>query len=96
MNFGTLYGFWFTHVSNAIQGGVLQQDANGSFLVFDFANLSNPGFVANPQTLGLWDKGADVNMIVNATQTPEPATYFGATAAFGLMAFLRRGQKRTN
>ena len=92
----SLYGFWFPHVSNAANGGVVAESADGAFLVFDFADLSNPGFRANPEALGLWDKGGDVNVLVNLTETPEPGYSVAMLASLGILAAVRRRRRLLN
>jgi hypothetical protein len=92
-NADSLYGYWFTHMSNAADGGILQVSADGAFLVFDTANLSNPGFHANPLVLGLWDKSADVNVIVETTELPEPGFGPAVLASLGMLAMMRRRKR---
>lgn len=70
----TPYRPWFMHASNAALGGVAADGAddfysafyvNGAFLAFDstFSSLGNG-----------WDKSSDINVQVEASRIPEPAS----------------------
>lgn len=91
----TLYGYWFNHMSNAALNGAPFLQFSNSYLVFDFGGMSNPAFARNPLTVGLWDKGADMNIVINASpnNVPEPGTIGLMTAGLGLLVLATRRRR---
>ncbi len=64
---------WFNHASNAALSGTPQQGADGFFLGWDKADLSQPPFYCdsgNADDCGGWDKSSDINVIVTAHPIP--------------------------
>jgi hypothetical protein len=89
----SLYGYWFSHGSNALNSGNLQQ-GDGRFRIFDSSNLSTTPALVNPFTAGLWDKGGDLNIILDIEvlgPVPEPSTYaMMLTGLAGVIGLARR------
>ncbi|MDX2181988.1 MAG: PEP-CTERM sorting domain-containing protein [Bryobacteraceae bacterium] len=88
----SLYGFWFNHVSNRALSGVPQLLAYNGIWIHDFATPDQPGFRRDVGVAGLWDKGADMNVVVYARLLPEPQTY--AMMAAGLAALVAIHRRR--
>jgi hypothetical protein len=93
----TFYGYWFSHASNAFVGGNLQFDGDLRFRVFDASNPNAASALVNPFTAGLWDKGADLNLLMDVDvygQIPEPSTWamMGIGLAGAFFASRRRKQ----
>lgn len=88
----TFYGYWFNHVSNRLLSGVPQLLAYNGIWIHDFATPDQSGFRRDVGVAGLWDKGADMNLIVFARAVPEPQTY--ALMAAGLAALIAYRSRR--
>jgi hypothetical protein len=98
------YGYWFNHMSNRLLSGNLQSGADNGYLVYDFANLGGPALFRNPSLGGgvdingspvpLWDKGADMNILIIADPLaiPEPGSI--ALTGIGLAAVALLARKR--
>jgi len=84
------YGFWFNHVSNRALSGVPQLLAYNGIWIHDFATPDASGFRRDVGVAGLWDKGADMNIIVYARALPEPQTYAMLAAGLAAMVAYRR------
>jgi hypothetical protein len=93
------YGTWFTHMSNAGTGGNTQDGANDGYLLFccrsslaatGSPTAQNPSALTPPE----FDKGADVNVLIDADPiaTPEPATM--SLLAVGLVGIAWRLRRR--
>jgi hypothetical protein len=73
----TLYGYWFNQYSNAFLSGAREDNKSGEYLRCNANDLSAPCFVEDPSLDQTWDKGANLNMIIDSfvTATPEPSSF---------------------
>ena len=81
----------FLHGSNAALSGSTQDGADGLFLGFTGPPYSL-AYVIDP-TAGeapLWDKGSDINVEIDGSAVPEPATFGLLAISAGALLFLRR------
>jgi len=60
----------YVHGANRLLAGSLQEGSDDKFYVYD--TQTGAIFVENPAG-GLWDKGADLNVLVSGTKVPEPS-----------------------
>ena len=66
------YGYTpFVHGSNALLSGSQQDGSDGYFYAYDPTTGS---IYLENAALGLWDKSADLNVLVSGSQLPEPST----------------------
>jgi len=90
------YGYWFSHASNAFVGGNIQLSADGRFRIFDATNPNAASAVVNPITAGLWDKTADMNILMDIDVVggiPEPSTW--AMMSIGLAGAFLASRRRS-
>lgn len=73
----TLYGYWFNSYSNAFLSGAREDNKSGEYLRCNANDLSAPCFEEDPRVDQTWDKGANLNMVIDGsvTATPEPASF---------------------
>jgi len=88
----TGFGVWFMSYSNAVLSGGTQ-DGNNTYLRCSYTALDGPCFVEDPKLDGSWNKGADLNIDIQGTITPEPSTL--ALLGIGLIgvAWLKKGRR---
>ena len=60
----------FVHGTNAALAGVTQDGSDGVFYTYDYATGT---IYFQNAALGLWDKAADINVLVGGSQLPEPS-----------------------
>jgi hypothetical protein len=89
----TLYGFWFNHVSNRRLSGVPQLQAFNGIWIHDFLTPEATGFRRDVGEAGLWDKGADMNIILFAQPIPEPGALLLVGAGLAALLASRRYRK---
>ncbi|MFN0101064.1 MAG: PEP-CTERM sorting domain-containing protein [Bryobacteraceae bacterium] len=91
----SFYGYWFNHGSNALLSGSFQNQADGRFRVFNVTDPTAASGLTNPESAGLWDKTADLNIVMDVdvvNRIPEPGTW--ALMSLGLAGLALAGRRR--
>lgn len=94
---GVLYDFGiggttsnlYLHASNAGLSGSTQDGADGFYLGYTGGSPYGLTYVIDSSETG-WDKSSDINVEIQGTEIPEPATFGMLAISAGALLFLRR------
>jgi hypothetical protein len=92
-NAATGFGYWYNSFSNAaLSGNVTEDNTSGTYLRCSFSDLSGPCATESPVTDGTWNKGANMNIVIDGIAVPESSSV--TLVGVGLLGLWWRARRR--